>query len=67
MAKHTEAAPKLPPASIDFNALHEACRKGKAAANALNDALILAPRTLAEGEKLEEAPLPAGATAKVVE
>ena len=28
MTKHTEAAPLLPPASVDFNKLHDAMRAG---------------------------------------
>jgi hypothetical protein len=40
MAKHTEAAPQLPPASVDFNALHEACRAGDEPQKALKAAVI---------------------------
>lgn len=40
MPKHTEAAPKLPPASVDFNALHDALRAGQPADAALDAALV---------------------------
>lgn len=40
MAKNTEAAPLLPPASVDFNALHDACVAGKEP-DAARDAAVI--------------------------
>lgn len=48
MANHLAEAPMLPPASVDFNALHDACRAGAKAEKALEQAII--PATLAEPE-----------------
>ena len=46
MANHTDAAPSLPPASIDFNKLHDQCRAGRKPDTALDNALV--KETLAE-------------------
>jgi hypothetical protein len=40
MADHTEAAPQLPPASVDFNALHDACVAGASHDEARESAVI---------------------------
>jgi hypothetical protein len=40
MANHTEAAPQLPPASVDFNVLHDQMRKGADHETALAAAVI---------------------------
>lgn len=40
MSKNTEAAPQLPPASVDFNKLHAECRAGRSAETALKNAVI---------------------------
>jgi hypothetical protein len=40
MAEHTEVAPLLPPASVDFNALHDACVAGKSAEEAVEAAVF---------------------------
>jgi hypothetical protein len=40
MADHTETVPQLPPASVDFNALNDACRDGLDHAKILDAALI---------------------------
>ena len=52
MAKDTEEAPALPPASIDFNKLHAECKAGRKPETALKNAVI---GDLPE-EEAEEAP-----------
>lgn len=42
-SEHTPTAPLLPPASIDFNALHDACAQGLSPEDALAAALIEMP------------------------
>jgi hypothetical protein len=41
MADHTEVAPPLPPASVDFNALHEACIAGEKPEDAAAKAIVV--------------------------
>ncbi len=50
--KHLAAAPSLPPASVDFNKLHEACLAGKSDAAAVKAAVIAPPKA----EKSADAP-----------
>lgn len=40
MAKDTSVAPRLSPGSVDFNKLHDACRAGKSAKEAVETATI---------------------------
>lgn len=56
MAKDTPAAPSLPPASVDFNKLHQECKAGRKPETALKNAVI--GETVAEpaGAEAEEGP-----------
>lgn len=55
MANHTEVAPQLPPASVDFNALHDACRAGASQEEAI-DASVFAETLAAPAPGTEPAP-----------
>lgn len=55
MPDATPTAPQLPPASVDFNALDEACRNGLSHAEALDAAVVKETVALSADEARQQA------------